>query len=245
MSEHNISVQAGNSVRLLTAGKYCDRDIVVTAEGSDGGSAGNQLHGTLDGTLESIYSNVSKVIAYACRGITTLTTVNLPEAISIETYAFYGCSGITNLNAPEVKTLGTYAFYNCSNLATINAPNVTSLGNSSFYGCKKLEEAVFPEATTVASSSFYQCTSLKKADFGKATNIYANAFASCTNLDTLILRRTEGVVTLNGSGFSNANVDGYVYVPAALVDSYMANANWTSHASRIRAIEDYPDICGA
>lgn len=33
MSEHNITVEGGTSVRLLTAGKYCDRDILVTAEG--------------------------------------------------------------------------------------------------------------------------------------------------------------------------------------------------------------------
>lgn len=30
---HNITVEGGKSVRLLAAGKYCDRDIVVTAEG--------------------------------------------------------------------------------------------------------------------------------------------------------------------------------------------------------------------
>ena len=33
MSEINIHVQGGTSKRLLTAGKYCDRDIVVTAQG--------------------------------------------------------------------------------------------------------------------------------------------------------------------------------------------------------------------
>lgn len=33
MSEHNIVVQGGTTTRLLTAGKYCDRDIFVTAEG--------------------------------------------------------------------------------------------------------------------------------------------------------------------------------------------------------------------
>ena len=31
MSEHRITVEGGSSVRLPTAGKYCDRDIVVTA----------------------------------------------------------------------------------------------------------------------------------------------------------------------------------------------------------------------
>jgi hypothetical protein len=29
---HNITVQGGTSVRLPTAGKYCDRDIVITAD---------------------------------------------------------------------------------------------------------------------------------------------------------------------------------------------------------------------
>lgn len=32
MSEHNITVQGGSSVRLKTAGKYCDRDILVHTE---------------------------------------------------------------------------------------------------------------------------------------------------------------------------------------------------------------------
>ena len=30
---HNITVEGGTSVRLTTAGKYCDQDIIITAEG--------------------------------------------------------------------------------------------------------------------------------------------------------------------------------------------------------------------
>jgi hypothetical protein len=30
---HNITIEGGSSVRLLTKGKYCDRDIIVTSEG--------------------------------------------------------------------------------------------------------------------------------------------------------------------------------------------------------------------
>lgn len=33
MSEFNITVEGGKSVKLPTGGKYCDRDIIVTAEG--------------------------------------------------------------------------------------------------------------------------------------------------------------------------------------------------------------------
>lgn len=38
MSDINITIEGGTSKRLLTAGKYCDRDIVVTAEGGGGAS---------------------------------------------------------------------------------------------------------------------------------------------------------------------------------------------------------------
>ena len=34
MSEHNITVKGGASIRLPTGGKYCDRDIVITSEGN-------------------------------------------------------------------------------------------------------------------------------------------------------------------------------------------------------------------
>jgi hypothetical protein len=34
---HSITVEGGTSVRLPTAGKYCDRDIIITATGGGGG----------------------------------------------------------------------------------------------------------------------------------------------------------------------------------------------------------------
>lgn len=36
MSEFSVEIASGNSKRLLTAGKYCDRDIVVTTSGGGG-----------------------------------------------------------------------------------------------------------------------------------------------------------------------------------------------------------------
>ena len=35
-----------------------------------------------------------------------------------------------------------------------------------------------------------------------------------------------------------------VFVPAAMVDAYKADSRWSKHASKILAIEDYPDITG-
>ena len=65
---HNITVECGTSVRLPTAGKYCDRDIVVTATG--GGSvsepstiSGINLHNKKT-DIPNTYLSGASVIAY-------------------------------------------------------------------------------------------------------------------------------------------------------------------------------------
>ena len=65
---HNITVEGGTSVRLPTAGKYCDRDIVVTATG--GGSvsepstiSGINLHNT-ETDIPNTYLSGAAVVAY-------------------------------------------------------------------------------------------------------------------------------------------------------------------------------------
>ena len=65
---HNITVEGGTSVRLPTAGKYCDRDIVVTATG--GGSvsepatiSGINLHNK-ETDIPNTYLSGAAVIAY-------------------------------------------------------------------------------------------------------------------------------------------------------------------------------------
>ena len=65
---HNITVEGGTSVRLPTAGKYCDRDIVVTATG--GGSvsepatiSGTNLHNT-ETDIPNTYLSGAAVVAY-------------------------------------------------------------------------------------------------------------------------------------------------------------------------------------
>lgn len=47
MSEFNIEVQGGSSVRLPTAGKYCEQDIIVTAKGGNTGGT-EELENLID-----------------------------------------------------------------------------------------------------------------------------------------------------------------------------------------------------
>lgn len=242
----NISVQAGSSVRLPTGGKYCDRDILVTATG--GGGAEDHLDDFITNKLTAIDSNVTSIMSYGSYGRTALQTVNLPKCTSIGSYAFRGCSGITTVDAPLATKIDTYAFYGCSNLMVINAPRTETLGTNAFYKCD-LRDVNFPNVTGLSQNSFFQNENLQKADFGKANKINQSALANCGKLDTLILRITSDICVLGTAASSLQNTPisygtGYVYAPASLIETYKAATNRVNYANQFRAIEDYPDITG-
>lgn len=95
--------------------------------------------------------------------------------------------------------------------------------------------------------SFIGCSKLEKIDFDVLEEIKDADFYQCSALSAVIIR-SPAVCTLSDSNaFKStpiASGTGYIYVPAALVDSYKAATNWSVYADQIRAIEDYPDICG-
>lgn len=225
---YNITIQGGTSKRLPTAGKYCDRDIIITAEG--GGESENLLDTYLSGKLTSLDTNLTTLTDYACYTAKSITSVNLPEATKIGTSCFRGCTNLASFNAPKMTSLGTYAFYGCSKLTYINFQNISQ----------------------APSTCFYQCTSLAKADFGaNCKTLAGSSLAYCSKLNTLILRYTKGVVSIATNTFSGFTFKGYVYVPKTLADgsdgieAYKAYTNWSSLSSvTFRAIEDYPEITG-
>ena len=236
----NITVEGGTSVRLPTAGKYCDRDIVVTAQG--GGGDDVKLAGSI----------VDK----------TVTEFINPYATSIGEYSLRSCTKLLTVDAPNAKSIGQYAMTTCSLLNSVNFPLVESVGQYAFNQCNKLKYIALPSLASVSSNALRDCQYVETIDIGPAlASIPANTFYGCRGLLALILR-SETMVTLaatsafttcyrllgtKNSGFNpNGERLGYVYVPAALVAAYQADATWTGSllTTQFRAIEDYPEICG-
>jgi hypothetical protein len=64
MSAHQITVEGGSAVRLPTAGKYCERDIVVTATGGGGGGGGGGDSGLPSGCkrVDYIYFDGQQIV---------------------------------------------------------------------------------------------------------------------------------------------------------------------------------------
>ena len=185
----------------------------------------------------------------------TLTAYSNPRVAKIRDYAFYGCTSLTTANFPLVTTIGSSAFQNCRGLTTVNFPLVTTIRGYTFYSCTGLTTANFPLVTTIGSYAFYDCRGLTTANFPLVTTIGTSAFYGGYRLTALILRNTTQVCTLisinvfdscyHYHGTVNATYnpdglkDGYIYVPASLINSYKAATNWSTFATQFRALEDY------
>lgn len=250
----NIEVESGSSVRLPTKGKYCDRDIVITATGGtedlndvlteqetlianlqeilrsksvSGGSGDNTFNAFIEGTLEEV----------DCDALTT-----------VRAYFFYSNAGLKRVTLKNATEFEGNNFRYCDALEYLDLPSAIKAGTYFCANSNALVSAVFPKLTTVDNYAFQSAGGVKKLDFHALTATGSNAFRYCSALETLILRKSDGITTCSNSavlaGSAIASGKGYIYVPSALIDEYKSASNWSKYAEQFRAIEDYPEICG-
>lgn len=153
---------------------------------------------------------------------------------------------ITTYSNPTLTTLGAYVMSG-TNITSLNLPALKTIAGYAFYQCTKLTYVNFPLLTEVPNNGFREFSGVVKADLGSIAYARSNCFYKCTSLETLIIRTPSVVPLTAGTTFTGtpiASGTGYIYVPAALLESYKSATNWSNFAARFRAIEDYPDICG-
>jgi hypothetical protein len=103
------------------------------------------------------------------------------------------------------------------------------------------------EPSTVISRYTFAYTEATTIDLYNARRIEQYAFIGSKKLSTLIIRSNTACSLAGTNAFNQtliSNNAGYIYVPSALVDEYKVSTHWSALASRIRAIEDYPEITG-
>lgn len=191
---------------------------------------------------------ITSVLPYQFYNCSDLISVDLPSVTTIGIRAFSYCESLTSINLPLVTTApDTQIFSHCSNLQEISLPNIETLGNYSFQTCSSLTTVFLPKLTVLKERIFHNCAKLTILDFPLVTSIEALAFQNCLKLSHLILRSETVCSLAYNSAFQTTPIEsgtGYIYVPSSLVDNYKAANNWSNFADQIRAIEDYPDICG-
>lgn len=174
----------------------------------------------------------------------TLTKADYPTITKIGPFAFVGCP-LTEINFPEVTDIADYAFYVCDMPTTFSFPKVLTLGEEVFSYNDTITEITqenFPLLTVLNAQCFKEMLALEKVDFTKVTKIEEKVFKKCEALLTLILRNDK-MVTLEGTEtFRDTLIEqgtGSIYVPDALVDTYKADASWSSYASVIKPLSEY------
>ena len=245
MSEHNITVDGGKSVRLKTAGKYCDRDIIVTATG--GGGGGGDLARVLFAEKTFVEHNIAEIPADGFRGWQFVEYIDMPNVTDIGQYACYNCVGLKEIDFPLCETIGNYTFYNNTDVVRVNMPALKTTGTNAFRQLTSLVSVNLPALTAINGTVFQKSTLLEKADFSAVKSVGANAFNGCSALTALILRGDLQITLANVNALADTPIakgTGYVYFNRDRVESQKVATNWSTYAAQIRAIEDYTDICG-
>lgn len=188
--------------------------------------------------------------------------INLPNLTTItsDPYLIYH-TGVTSLDFPKLVNMASNSMYNNETLVTLNlSAFVGSDGYTKGLGCaycNQLKNVNIPKVQYLDKEGFSSCTKLERLDFPSVIQInntsYQHPFQDCTHLTVLILRTSQVVKLVDSTNLFQYcpiknggynELQGYIYVPKALIEDYKVATNWSVYADKFRAIEDYPDICG-
>lgn len=214
----------------------------VSGNGYDGGAfqgCSNLEKVVLPNTITSI--------KYAAFRDTAKLDMIIPSSVTnIENYAFNN-SGITgDINLPNLSqtTLEPYVFMGSKIKRVLSLGNVevisgsASWSNGSFMNCTNLESVVLPE-TLKTFNGFRGCTSLTTITIPSGvTDVKSRALYGCSALQSVIVMAEQPPTLENIDAFTSTN-DCPIYVHDAAVDTYKAETNWNSLASRIKPLSQY------
>ena len=182
------------------------------------------------GWSEELTNVTSDIVCHAEFGYINVASVKLVERT------------LVNYENDRVQTVGEYAFGNGRDyrtqavLKTLSLPAAVTIADRAFRG-GVFSAITLDKAETVGSNVFDAIRSSYIVDFGSTVRFSPGAF--WWSAPKAIILRSQTMVPYNPGCENGPNASLYVYVPAALVDSYKAATNWSTYASRFRALEDY------
>lgn len=237
---YNIEVEGGKSVRLKTAGKYCDRDIVVTAKGgSTGGGKLAQIVGkTITEVTAEDLDGVTKIGEYAFYRCNNLTRVDIPDNVTQFDASSFREAGIETILIPKsVQKIMGSAFQECKLLTAARFAEGTQIDTffgSTFFRCYKLTDIEIPETVkSIYSQCFYECKALANIIIPKdVSDIGGSAFYNCTSLATVSVKATTPP-TLGTNVFKGCTVLEKIIVPTGTKSAYSSATNWSAFADII------------
>lgn len=130
--------------------------------------------------------------------------------------AFYGLKNMTSCRLPNnIDKIPSRCFYACFSLTSITIPySVTEISYDAFYGCRSLTSVTIPNSVTSISN---------------------RALRNCSGLTSITVEATTPPTLSEDMVFDGTN-NCPIYVPSESVNAYKSATNWSTYASRIKAI---------
>ncbi len=161
-----------------------------------------------------IYPGTTSIMSYAFYGITSLTSIIIPDTVEqIYSYAF-AKTGITSVNIPySVTQLSERSFDSCTNLTSVTIPQyVNYIGGYAFAGCSSLLTVIFKKSTppTTAGSGIFNNNAQGRLIYVPSSGLqaYKTTFSAYENdivgygLDTIFYKTTSNIAVNPTSGAS-------------------------------------------
>lgn len=163
-----------------------------------------------------IYESVEIIGNNAFKGCSSLTSLTLPEGVSIRNSAFLNCSNLTSVIIPENVSIGDGAFSGCG-LTSITIPDsVTEVGNGAFNGCP-IETAIIPaHAVWSVHNGLLQKVVITSGESLRdgAFNGGSNPTSAFPNLVSVTL--PEGLKTIGERAFYNCTALSSINIPQSV-----------------------------
>lgn len=207
----------------------------------------------MNGTLTEYTDTqaLTTIAPYAFAGETYLETVSMPSLTLIPASCFRGTPALAYADLPSAIAAESYAFSRSTVMTELVLPEFTLLNSTPLVAQMTAMTALrLPKNTSGLSGFASSVSKLELLDVGVTDTLGQNFNTSVfLAMKYFIMRNATTVVTPNRTPvFWSASPiglgEGKILVPSAMVDTYKADANWSTYADYIEAIEDNPDICG-
>ena len=203
---------------------------------------------SIDGLLE-IPASVKTIGDYAFSGCTQLDSLDMTDAVSLQSInsnAFDGCTSLENIKFSEsLKSIDNYVFINCKKLNNLVFPaSLESIGYYAFSYCTSLENIDFTgceSLTTINSGSFDGCARLSilnMVDCTSLTTINSNSFSTCSSLKTVNF--PSSLESIGDRAFANCEQLMNISVPCDTPPVIEAGAEPFYGVDNIECILTYP-----
>lgn len=161
----------------------------------------------------SFGKNVKIIPRNCCYGISTLTSIEVPEnVISINDYAFYGCTELKSVqwNAINCESVKSTCWESCPIETFIFSKNVKIIPENCCYGLNRLTSIEIPNSvTTIGVWAFRGCTGLTSIEIPKNITSLGSAFVGCTNLKSIIWNAIS--CTVNSKCWNNCPISTFIF----------------------------------